>query len=62
MFDYIFFIGSINVGKIVMIVVVKYLVFVIFEFGGKSLMIIDSEYDFMDVVKKIVVGKFVNVG
>lgn len=36
-FDYIFYIGNIMVGKIIMKVVVEYLIFVILELGGKRL-------------------------
>lgn len=61
-FDYIFFIGSIMVGKIVVEVVVKYLMFVMFELGGKSFIIVYEDVNIEEVVKCIVCGKFVNVG
>ncbi|MGK9162670.1 aldehyde dehydrogenase family protein [Bacillus subtilis] len=61
-FDHIFFTGSTNVGKIVMTAAAKHLASVTLELGGKSPTIIDSEYDLMDVAKKIAVGKFVNAG
>lgn len=61
-FDYIFFIGSFCVGKIVMIVVVKYLIFVILELGGKNFCYVDDNCDFQIVVNCVVWFCYFNVG
>lgn len=61
-FDHIFFTGSTNVGKIVMMAAAKHLASVTLELGGKSPVIIDNSYDLMDAAKKITAGKFMNAG
>lgn len=61
-FDHIFFTGSTNVGKIVMMAAAKHLASVTLELGGKSPVIIDNGYDLMDAAKKITAGKFMNAG
>ncbi|KAF7997453.1 hypothetical protein HCN44_006024 [Aphidius gifuensis] len=61
-FDYIFYTGSTNVGKIVREAANKYLTPVTLELGGKSPVYIDSTVDFTVAVKRILWGKFVNVG
>lgn len=60
--DYIFYIGGEVVGKIVMSVVVKYLMLVIFEFGGKSFCFVDKNINFVVIVCCLVWGKWMNVG
>lgn len=49
-FDYIFFIGSMGVGCIVMKVVVEYFMFVMFELGGKSFVIVYKDVDLKLIV------------
>lgn len=61
-FDYIFFTGSIPVGKIVMEAASQYLTPVTLELGGKSPAIIDKDADIKLAAKRIVWGKFTNAG
>ena len=61
-FDYIFFTGSIRVGKIVMEKAAKNLVPVTLELGGKRPCIVDKDAKLELAAKRIVWGKFLNVG
>ncbi|KPU27667.1 aldehyde dehydrogenase [Caloranaerobacter sp. TR13] len=61
-FDYIFFTGSVNVGKIVMEAASKHLTPVTLELGGKSPCIVDEDTDVDLAAKRIVWGKFLNAG
>lgn len=61
-FDYIFYTGSVNVGKIVMQAASKNLTPVTLELGGKSPCIIDKEIDIDVTARRIVWGKFMNAG
>lgn len=61
-FDYIFFTGSVEVGKVVMESASKYLTPVSLELGGKSPCIIDETADIDLAAKRIVWGKFTNAG
>ena len=61
-FDHIFFTGSPAVGKIVMSAAAKHLSSVTLELGGKSPAIIDETADMKMAVKKLVWGKFINMG
>lgn len=61
-FDYIFFTGSVAVGKIVMEAASKYLTPVTLELGGKSPCIVDETADIDLTAKRIVWGKFLNAG
>ncbi|HET6267429.1 MAG TPA: aldehyde dehydrogenase family protein [Acidobacteriota bacterium] len=61
-FDHIFFTGSTTVGKIVMQAAAKNLASVTLELGGKSPVVIDSEYDASDAARKILWGKSFNAG
>ena len=61
-FYYIFFTGSIRVGKIVMEKAAKNLVPVTLELGGKSPCIVDKDAKLELAAKRIVWGKFLNVG
>ncbi|MHC1681737.1 MAG: aldehyde dehydrogenase [Clostridiaceae bacterium] len=60
--DYIFFTGSVNVGKIVMEAASKNLVPVTLELGGKSPAIVDKSANLDVIVDRLLFGKFVNVG
>ena len=60
--DYIFFTGSIAVGKIVAQAAAKNLTPVTLELGGKSPCIIDETANLKLAAKRIVWGKFVNAG
>ncbi len=61
-FDFIFFTGSTAVGKIVMQAAAQNLTPVCLELGGKSPCIIDQNTDLKLAAKRIVWGKFLNVG
>ncbi|MBY6837990.1 aldehyde dehydrogenase [Clostridium botulinum] len=61
-FDYIFFTGSINVGKIVMRAAADNLIPVTLELGGKSPVIIDESANIKVVAKRIIWGKTLNAG
>lgn len=61
-FDYIFFTGSIRVGKIVMEKASKNLIPVTLELGGKSPCIVDEDANIDLAAKRIVWGKFLNAG
>lgn len=60
--DYIFFTGSVPVGKIVAQAAAKNLTPVTLELGGKNPCIIDENADLEVAAKRIVWGKFVNAG
>ncbi|MGM8214047.1 aldehyde dehydrogenase [Bacillaceae bacterium W0354] len=61
-FDYIFFTGSVPVGKIVMEKASKQLIPVTLELGGKSPCIVDEDAKIELAAKRIVWGKFINAG
>lgn len=61
-FDYIFFTGSVMVGKIVMEAASKKLIPVTLELGGKSPCIIDEDANLELSAKRIVWGKLLNAG
>ncbi|WP_298519766.1 aldehyde dehydrogenase [uncultured Kordia sp.] len=60
--DYIFFTGSVNVGKIVAQAAAPHLTPVTLELGGKNPCIVDIHSDFKLTAKRIVWGKFLNAG
>ncbi|WP_291120399.1 aldehyde dehydrogenase [Flavobacterium sp. UBA6135] len=60
--DYIFFTGSVAVGKIVAQAAAKHLTPVTLELGGKNPCIIDEGANLEVAAKRIVWGKFVNAG
>ncbi len=61
-FDHIFFTGSTQVGKKVMMAAAKNLTPVTLELGGKSPVIIDRDVDLKDCAEKLFWGKFMNGG
>lgn len=61
-FDYIFFTGSVAVGKVVMEAASKHLTPVSLELGGKSPCIVDETADIRLAAKRIVWGKYLNAG
>ena len=61
-YDYIFFTGSVSVGKLVMKKASKNLTPVTLELGGKSPCIVDENTNLNLAAKRIVFGKFLNVG
>ncbi|WP_404459516.1 aldehyde dehydrogenase [Oceanobacillus kapialis] len=61
-FDYIFFTGSTEVGKIVMRQASEHLTPVTLELGGKSPAIVDKDANINLAAKRIVWGKFTNAG
>ncbi|WP_405293030.1 aldehyde dehydrogenase [Algibacter sp. Ld11] len=60
--DYIFFTGSVSVGKIIAQAAAKHLTPVTLELGGKSPCIIDDTVDLKLTTKRVVWGKFLNAG
>ena len=60
--DYIFFTGSVNVGKIVAEKAAKFLTPTTLELGGKNPCIIDETASIKVSAKRIVWGKFINCG
>ena len=60
--DYIFFTGSVPVGKIVAKAAAKHLTPVTLELGGKSPCIVDNTIDLKLASRRIVWGKFFNGG
>ncbi len=60
--DYIFFTGSVAVGKVVALAAAKHLTPVTLELGGKNPCIVDETADIQLSAKRIVWGKFINAG
>ena len=60
--DYIFFTGSVSVGKIVAQAAAKHLTPTTLELGGKSPCIVDNTIDIKLASRRIVWGKFFNAG
>ncbi len=60
--DYIFFTGSVSVGKIVAKAAAEFLTPVTLELGGKSPCIVDETANIKLAAKRIVWGKFINGG
>ena len=61
-FDYIFFTGSVSVGKVVMAAAAKNLTPVTLELGGKSPVIVDKTADISMAARRIAFGKILNSG
>ena len=61
-FDYIFFTGGVNVGKLVMEKAAKNLTPVSLELGGKSPCIIDKTANLKLAAKRLAFGKYLNLG
>lgn len=61
-FDYIFFTGGVNVGRLVMESAAKHLTPVTLELGGKSPCIVDETANIRLAARRIVWGKFLNAG
>lgn len=60
--DYIFFTGSVPVGKIVAKAAAQFITPITLELGGKNPCIVDETADLKLAAKRIVWGKFVNAG
>jgi aldehyde dehydrogenase (NAD+) len=60
--DYIFFTGSVSVGKIIAKAAAENLTPVTLELGGKNPCIIDETSDLRLAAKRIIWGKFINAG
>lgn len=60
--DYIFFTGSVAVGKIIAKAAAEYLTPVTLELGGKNPCIVDENCNINLTAKRIVWGKFINAG
>lgn len=61
-FDYIFFTGSPNVGKVVMRAAAQHLTPMTLELGGKSPVIVDKTAKIPETAKRILFGKLLNAG
>ncbi|ACK61327.1 aldehyde dehydrogenase [Bacillus cereus group sp. MYBK249-1] len=61
-FDYIFFTGSVGVGKVVMEAAAKQLTPLTLELGGKSPCIVHKDAKIEMTARRIVWGKFLNAG
>jgi aldehyde dehydrogenase (NAD+) len=61
-FDYIFFTGSVAVGKVVMTAAAKHLTPLSLELGGKSPVIVDETANIPLTAKRLAFGKYVNAG
>lgn len=61
-FDYIFYTGNTNVGRIVMEKAVKYLTPVTLELGGKSPVVISRHANLRLAARRIAFGKLMNLG
>jgi aldehyde dehydrogenase (NAD+) len=61
-FDYIFFTGSVSVGKVIMEAAAKHLTPVTLELGGKSPCIVHHDANLKLAAKRIAWGKFINAG
>lgn len=61
-FDFIFFTGSMAVGKVVMEAAARHLTPVVLELGGKSPVIVDETADLRLTARRLVFGKFINAG
>ncbi|WP_237140669.1 NAD(P)-dependent benzaldehyde dehydrogenase MdlD [Pseudomonas silesiensis] len=61
-FDFIFFTGSPNVGKVVMKAAAEHLTPVVLELGGKCPLIVLPDADLDLVVSQVMFGKFINSG
>ncbi|MEH7180428.1 aldehyde dehydrogenase [Neobacillus vireti] len=61
-FDYIFFTGSVAVGKLIMEAAAKHLTPVTLELGGKSPCIVHHDANIKLAAKRIAWGKFINAG
>ncbi len=61
-FDFIFFTGSVPVGKIVMEAAAKNLTPVVLELGGKSPAIVTKDADLESTARKLAFGKYLNAG
>lgn len=61
-FDYIFFTGSVSVGKVVAEKASKNLTPVTLELGGKSPCIVDETANLKVAARRVAFGKFLNVG
>lgn len=60
--DYIFFTGSVNVGKIVMQAAAERLIPLTLELGGKSPCIVHEDAELKLAARRIAFGKFTNAG
>ena len=61
-FDYIFFTGSVDVGRLVMEAAARRLTPVSLELGGKSPCIVDASANLAIAAKRLAFGKFLNAG
>ena len=61
-FDYIFFTGSVRVGRVVMEAAAKQLIPVTLELGGKSPVIVDGSANLALAAQRILWGKLMNAG
>jgi aldehyde dehydrogenase (NAD+) len=61
-FDYVFYTGSVPVGKIIYKMAAEKLIPVTLELGGKSPGIVEADANLKVAAKRLVLGKFLNAG
>jgi aldehyde dehydrogenase (NAD+) len=61
-FDHVFYTGSIPVGKAIYKMAAEKLIPVTLELGGKSPCVVEADANLTTAAKRIVLGKFLNVG
>lgn len=61
-FDYVFYTGSIPVGRSIYQLAAKNLTPVTLELGGKSPAVVEADADIKTAARRIVLGKFLNAG
>jgi aldehyde dehydrogenase (NAD+)/aldehyde dehydrogenase (NAD(P)+) len=61
-FDFIFYTGGSETGKVIMREASRHLIPVVMELGGKSPAIVDSDVNVKEVAKQIAMSKFINAG
>ncbi|MEG2922688.1 MAG: aldehyde dehydrogenase family protein [Malacoplasma sp.] len=61
-FDFVFFTGSTNMGKIISSKLASSLIPMVLELGGKCPVIIDNNVDLCLTIKRLLWGKLLNVG
>jgi aldehyde dehydrogenase (NAD+) len=61
-FDYVFYTGSLSVGKIIYQLAAEKLVPVTLELGGKSPAIVEKDANVTVAARRIALGKYLNVG
>ena len=61
-FDYVFYTGSVSVGKIIYKLAAEQLVPVTLELGGKSPAVVEKDANISVAARRVVLGKYLNAG